>query len=243
METVIAIGIVAVLLSTFLAVFGPATQNIRRSVNSKDAERLVGALEQWMNEYDQDLSIGTTKYATAFDRAYAAIVEQGNSESNLALIAYQYRAKPDKRRSSDGSFEPFAGDLETAAVNKDYVIRSIVRPLSEENAVLREDLAQLQGRAFYVDLKPLRKEGTPDSRQIRPTKFNETTGPDQLPGNQGTSPDTVVYLPYTASFYALPSTQPSYYSNAASQFIGDKVLVDEDERSTPALVKNLVVTR
>ncbi len=40
MESVIAIGIVAILLTTFLAVFGPATQGIRRALSVQEADRL-----------------------------------------------------------------------------------------------------------------------------------------------------------------------------------------------------------
>ena len=45
METLLAIAVVAVLLSSFLAVFGPATSGIRQSISAQDADRLASALE------------------------------------------------------------------------------------------------------------------------------------------------------------------------------------------------------
>ena len=45
METVIAIGVLAVLLTGFLAVFTPAAQGIRRSISSQQADRLASTLE------------------------------------------------------------------------------------------------------------------------------------------------------------------------------------------------------
>ncbi len=54
MESVIAIGIVAVLLTTFLAVFGPATQGIRRAISIQEADRLVSALEREMQVLRSD---------------------------------------------------------------------------------------------------------------------------------------------------------------------------------------------
>ena len=46
METVIAIGVVAVLLTTFLAVFGPASSSIRRVLSAQEAGRLTTTLER-----------------------------------------------------------------------------------------------------------------------------------------------------------------------------------------------------
>ena len=46
METVIAIGVVAVLLTTFLAVFGPASAGIRRALSAQEAGRLTNSLER-----------------------------------------------------------------------------------------------------------------------------------------------------------------------------------------------------
>ena len=47
-EVVIAIGIVAMLLTTFMAVFGPAQKNINKALGSADANRLVHTLENEM---------------------------------------------------------------------------------------------------------------------------------------------------------------------------------------------------
>ena len=41
METVIAIGVLAVLLTAFLAVFTPAAQGIRKAISAEDADRLA----------------------------------------------------------------------------------------------------------------------------------------------------------------------------------------------------------
>jgi len=46
METVIAIGVLAVLLTAFMAVFGPATRGVRRSINVQEADRLAATLEK-----------------------------------------------------------------------------------------------------------------------------------------------------------------------------------------------------
>ena len=65
-ESVIAIGVVAILLTTFLAVFGPASQSIRRSISVQEADRLQSALErefQILREGPDD------KFQTAFEKS------------------------------------------------------------------------------------------------------------------------------------------------------------------------------
>ena len=53
METVIAIGVVAVLLTTFLAVFGPAQSTIRRALSAQEAGRLTTSLERELSSLRQ----------------------------------------------------------------------------------------------------------------------------------------------------------------------------------------------
>ena len=78
MESVIAIGVVAVLLTTFLAVFGPASQSIRRAISNQDADRLQSALErelQILREGPDD------EFDTAFDKAFDWLLKSGDSTS------------------------------------------------------------------------------------------------------------------------------------------------------------------
>ena len=46
LETVIAIGVLAVLLTGFMIVFAPAAAGIRKSINVQEADRLASSLEQ-----------------------------------------------------------------------------------------------------------------------------------------------------------------------------------------------------
>jgi prepilin-type N-terminal cleavage/methylation domain-containing protein len=47
-ETVIAMGIIAVMITAFLAAFAPAVTSIRKSISSKDVNRLASTLEYEM---------------------------------------------------------------------------------------------------------------------------------------------------------------------------------------------------
>jgi len=142
METVIAIGVLAVLITAFLAVFGPATEGIRRSINVQDADRMVATLEK-------ELSIlrETTdgKSTTAFDKAFDWI-RDSNKDQTLIMV-YQYRGDPDDLRN-DGTMAPFTGN--DGVAGKDYVVQSIAR--LRNDLVFLEDLKVLVGRA--QDVRP-----------------------------------------------------------------------------------------
>ena len=69
METVIAIGVIALLITGFVAVFAPAVQGIRRSISSEEANRLTSTLEQELVTLrsGQQPSAATSGFAKAFD--------------------------------------------------------------------------------------------------------------------------------------------------------------------------------
>ena len=70
-ETVIAIGVLAVLLTGFIIVFAPAAAGIKNSVNLQAADRLASTLEQELvtlrkGQKDDD----DKEFATGFDKAF-----------------------------------------------------------------------------------------------------------------------------------------------------------------------------
>ena len=77
METVIAIGVVAVLLTTFLAVFGPASSSIRRALSAQEAGRLTTSLEREL----RTLRVGPDDaYENSFHKAFEWIRDSGKPE-------------------------------------------------------------------------------------------------------------------------------------------------------------------
>ena len=98
LETVIAIGVLAVLLTGFMVVFTPAADGIRKSINVQQADRLVSVLES-------ELVSGRSTMAgnTPFDTALNRIKE--SSEPDNAIFVYQYRADLSTPRS-DGTYNP-----------------------------------------------------------------------------------------------------------------------------------------
>lgn len=104
LETVIAIGVLAVLLTGFLYVFAPAAAGIRKAITVQDADRLTSTLEKELNTLRDGQE--SDDIQTAFDKAFYWIKE--SNQAGTALLVYRYRASISQLRS-DGTGEPGRG--------------------------------------------------------------------------------------------------------------------------------------
>ena len=75
METLLAIAVTGILLSTFLAVFGPAANTIRRAISVQEADRLATALEQELSTLRQEEA---GQFNTSFDKAFEGFQTQAH---------------------------------------------------------------------------------------------------------------------------------------------------------------------
>lgn len=150
-ETVIAMGIIAVMVTAFLAAFGPAVQGVRKSISYKEANRLSSSLEAELSV----LRPGESQFTTAFEKAFTWIegsVETAVGNDNMVLI-YQYRGDPNNVRE-DGTLMPIAaGDNDIPG--ETFVIQSVVRRLGDPQ--VDEELIPrvVEGRVFYVRMTQL----------------------------------------------------------------------------------------
>jgi len=222
METVIAIGVLAVLVTAFLAVFGPATQGIRRSINVQDADRLVATLEKEMSILRAG-GTGGGGPTTAFDKAFDWIRESGKSE---LIMLYQYRGDPDDIRA-DGTMEPYPG-LDGIA-GQDYVVQAMARLRSD--SLFLDDLKGLQGRVFGVRTTQLVFNGG----ELGPGTEGEIRGMNS--GGTAASateyPDAVIA--FSAKFYALASNSAPFLKQGGALQI--------DKLGKPVFTRNLGVRR
>lgn len=141
LETVIAIGVLAVLLTAFMAVFGPAMSGIRKSINVQEADRMASTLERELGTLRTGQQSADIK--TGFDKAFQW-VKQSN-DANNALFVYQYRGDPSRLRS-DNSLEPVTQS--NLVAGRDYILQPMVRRLSDPLFV--KDIAAIEGPVFLV---------------------------------------------------------------------------------------------
>ena len=200
METVIAIGVLVVLLTGFMAVFTPAAQGIRRSISSEQAARLTTTLENELATLRKGQE--TPEPATAFDKAFNWI--KGGNAAATAIFVYQYRGNPTSIRA-DGTPSPMT--TITGEPGKNYIVQSMARRLTD--AELENDLKAIEGSVFFV----------------KPTQLVFIAG-ELKPGNPGKiystngleAADVAAYkeavIAFSAEFHNVPTKSIGYLKSA-----------------------------
>ena len=225
-ETVIAIGVLAVLLTGFIIVFTPAADGIRRTISTQQADRLTSALEQELVTLRG--SDETTEYKTGFNKAYTFIKE--SNEATEALLVYQYRGDLKAgRRSEDGTLEPMAS-VEEKLPGEDYLIVPMARRLSDDTFI--EDLTAVEGPVYLV--KPTQL--IYDADQLILGEPGQIKNPkDGTPANTADEYQEAV-IAFAAEFYPMPT-------NAAGYFKGGEFTKKFNNAKTPVFTRNLAVRR
>lgn len=221
LETVIAIGVLAVLLTGFMIVFAPAAAGIRRAINVQEADRLASTLEQEL----VTLRTGETE-KTGFEKAFNRI-QKSNTEAD-ALLVYQYRGSLSQTRA-DGTPEPVA-TVNDKMPGKDYVVQTMVRRRSDSN--FTADLPAVEGGVYLVKCTQL----VFDNGELKPGTAGTIRDPKPSGGNAATADDyPEAVIAFSADFYTLPAKSASYFSSGFSKsFLAAK---------NPVFTRNLAVRR
>lgn len=233
LETVIAIGVLAVLLTAFLGVFGPATAGIRRAINVQEADRLASTLERELTTLRPGQSSSTL--VTGFDKAYQWIEDSMKKAAPQVMFIYQYKGNPSNLRP-DGTLAPYttAGGV----AGKDYTVVPMVR--RRDDAAFADDLAALEGRVFAVKTTQLvfnAGQLTLSTEELikDPSPNNDPAGttPPTGTGAAGKYPEAVIA--FSAEFYSVSSTAPAYLKTGGK--------FDPSKLKSPIFTRNLAVRR
>ncbi|MBT8044013.1 MAG: type II secretion system GspH family protein [Verrucomicrobiae bacterium] len=235
-ETVIAMGIITIMITAFLAAFGPAVQGIRKSMSAKEANRLATTLEN-------ELSIlragdQANNYSTAFEKAYKWIKASGGNGKDGIVLLYQYRGDPTSVRE-DGTLNPQT-DRSKQVPGEDYVLQSVVRRLSD--AEVSEELAPgvVEGRVFYVRMNQLIFNNGELVLTNNPGQIIDPTEPRANTDSHENYPEAVIA--FQAQFYVLRSSIYAYVNNTFS-------LADNngdghpDDTGKPVFTRNMAIRR
>ena len=148
LETVIAIGVLAVLLTGFMIVFAPAADGIRKSLNIQQADRLASTAE--LEIVTLRGATETTNYKTGFNKAYDWIGASNVATSTNAVLVYQYRGSTSSFRT-DGTPNPVLS-LTNMSPGKDYVVVPMMRRVGDPffNNATTGDIAAIEGAIYLV---------------------------------------------------------------------------------------------
>lgn len=246
-ETVIAIGVLAVLLTGFIAVFTPAAQGIRRAISSEQADRLTTTLEMEL------VTLRTGQATTGFEKGFTWILEGGGIGYKKAVLVYQYRGNPAVIRD-DGTPEPMPGI--TGEPGKTYIVQSMARRL--DDGELEKDLKAIEGSVFFV--KPTQLLYMPDpmpdpnepSRIIlglgTPGKIkNPTPLPVRVPPYPSEPTNANDYseavIAFSAEFHSVPTKTFAYLNDANGFGKRFSAIVKPNSTVKPIFTRNLAIRR
>ena len=226
METVIAIGVVAVLLTTFLAVFGPAQSTIRRALSAQEAGRLTTSLERELSSLREGPD---EAYDNFFHKAFEWIRDSGKPENAVF--------DPKKIRE-DASLEPFT--LDNGQSGRDFILQPAVRRRGDADGDFKADLEKVDGRIYLVRMTQMIYDDAQD-----PVLIPGTHG--QIKNMHSHDPiENVISYPgaiiaYTANFYPLKSNSFEYIENLDLRDANDDG--NPDSLGKPLFSRNLGVRR
>lgn len=235
-ETVIAIGVLAVLVAAFFAVFFPATEGIRRSLSIQEADRLTSALEQGVSNFTQNPQGNATQQVngvsvkSGFEKAYALI------SSGKPLFVYSYRTA-NKERNADGTLKALIQNNQTDLGGLNYISVPVMRSLSiaTDEPLMSDEFKALEGRVFIVKLVPMSlksgvlTENANNDFTIKPMDGTAATG-----NTAADYPDAVIT--FAAKFYEIPTSDINYLKNTER-------LTKLMEKSSPIFTRNMAVRR
>lgn len=214
-EVAVAMGVVTLMLTTFLGIFGPAQRNVQRALSSKDAAAMRDALTTELAV----LRTTDTTYDNAFHKAVDFMI--GSQVKDTAVLVYRYKAEPNST-SDSGILPPYTGS--DGIPGKDYIVQTAVRKLGLNDTQITAELStrSIAGPVFVVrmtqlvndadgvleqstDVKSLRNPaiGNPDSDTAQETNYSDYTG---------------AVVPFRAEFYQLPVNQASFVVNGNWMF-------------------------
>ena len=222
-ETVIAIGVLAVLLTGFMIVFAPAAAGIRRAISIQEADRLASTLEQELVTY-RDKTDGNN----GFEKAFKWIRE--SNSAGTALMVYQYRGSLSGNRA-DGTPDPEPNAKGNLA-GEDFTITSILR--RKDDSEFLEDLGAVEGGVYLVKCTQLVYN---DKGELVAGEKGVIRDPKPAGAAAETADDyPEAVIAFSAEFYAMPGRSQAYLTGEAfNKFFNGS--------SKPVFTRNLAVRR
>jgi prepilin-type N-terminal cleavage/methylation domain-containing protein len=228
-ETVIAIGVIAVLLTGFMMVFAPAAAGIRKALNVQEADRLASTLEQ---ELVTLRGPSSATMQTGFAKAFEWIRE--SNTVGEAILVYQYRGRFSKALRPDGTPEP-EPNIKDQLPGKDYVLQTMARRKSDPKFL--EDLKAVEGGVYLVKCTQL----IFSKGQLTPGTAGSIVDPKGTSGTGGNVASADVYpeavIAFSADFFALPARTASFFGSGGGF---DKTFTAVKK---PVFTRNLAVRR
>ena len=146
LETVIAIGVLAVLLTGFMIVFAPAAAGIRKSINVQEADRLASTVEQELVTFE-----GRRLEENRIRESLQPDPRNPIPQTMRFGLSIPWKPQQPAAGWDTGSQCPMSGTSSPARITR---FKPWLRSKSDPN--FREDLAAVEGGIYLGEMHPAR---------------------------------------------------------------------------------------
>jgi len=234
-EVAVALGVVTLMLTTFLGIFGPAQKNVQVALSSKDANSMK-------DELSNEMSVLRTSqtYDNSFDKTVKYILE--SHDPTTAVVVYRYKALPQSAANNTSGLLPaFGQNNEPPGIpGRDFIVQTAVRKLDQqtENDIMAQELSgrSIDGPVFVVRMTQLITDPDDDTNLILSTSTGTLLDPNDgtpVPGNDPAQYDDGV-ISFRAEFFKLPSNRFEFVDSSGWVF---------DDLGSPVIEANIAVRR
>lgn len=222
METLLAIGLVGILLSIFLTVFVPARGMVRQALTRQEAERISGILRAEMSflRPDEQASAGATaasdgQFLSPFDKAFFWM-QHSRTPAN-AIVIFSYRADTTKSMRADGTYPPVPASRNIPGQGNQLI--TLACPLND--SLHKDDIKDAVGPAFLVKMTQIVDAGGGKYQLAgQPGSISGATSPDKYVSEDGEKNPWGGVVIYRADFYHMSPPNPARYKGKSWKRLG-----------------------
>ena len=211
METLLAMALVATLVSIFLVVFVPARGMVQKSLAQQDADRLVGVLKAEMktvrNNERSFTKASSEKYTNGFDKGFYWL--RKTKEPDSAIVIFSYREDLSKKPSEDGTRPPIAASKSVPGETSNLV--TIACPIDDK--LHRKHIRDAVGPVYVVSMTHLEFRNGEWKAANKPGTIATAGSPEEYLQKCSTLEAGGPCIFYRADFYMLNTPNPNIVKN------------------------------
>lgn len=211
METLLAMALVATLVSIFLVVFIPARGMVQKSLAQQDVDRLVGVLKAEMKTIRQDersnKKSSEEKYVNGFDKGFYWL--RKTREPDSAIVVFSYREDITKAPGPDGTRPAIPANESVPGETSNLV--TIACPIDDK--VHRKHIRDAVGPVYLVSMTQLEFKGGEWKENSKPGVISGGGSPEDYIRSCASRELGGPCIFYRADFYMLNTPNPNIVKN------------------------------